>query len=223
MPDKQLSKILAIVGPTSSGKTRLGIKLARQFNGEIISADSRAIYQEMNLGTAKPSAEEQQGVAHHLLDFVPIEQEYTLADYQKDAFAAIDDILGRGKLPIIVGGTGLYVDAVIYNFVLPKTVTNPALRQKLEGKSATQLFEMLKNIDPETAGQIDQHNPRRIIRALEVKLGSGASIKSQQQKGAALYSTLALGLNPPKEELYERIELRLQDQLNLGLENQVRA
>ena len=128
----KLPKIIAVVGPTASGKTALGVTLAQKFKGEVISADSRAIYKEINIGTAKPTPQEQQGIPHHLIDFVPLNQPYSLAHYHRDATKAINDILARGRLPILVGGTGLYINAVIYSYQLPPAPANSAVRAKLE-------------------------------------------------------------------------------------------
>lgn len=223
MTNAQLSKIIALVGPTASGKTRLGVTLAKQFNGEVVSADSRAIYQEMNIGTAKPSTEEQAGIPHHLIDFVPLDKNYTVAHSKKDALAVINTILSRGKLPILVGGTGLYIKAVIDNLEWPKIPANPALRRKLEAKPPAELFATLQALDPETAAIIDEHNPRRLVRALEVRLLTGKSFQAQQKVGPPLFETLQVGLNPPKEELYKRIDERLAEQIERGLENEVRG
>ncbi len=125
-------KLIAIVGPTASGKTTLGIALAKKFGGEIVSADSRQIYRGMDIGTAKPTVEERRAICHHLIDIKDHNEDYTVADYQRDAFAAIDDIIARGKIPLLVGGTGLYVRAVLENFNIAKTIANPELRMRIE-------------------------------------------------------------------------------------------
>ena len=158
-----LPKIVAVVGPTASGKTALGVTLAQKFQGEVISADSRAIYKEMNIGTAKPTPQEQQGIPHHLIDFIPLNQPYSLADYHRGATKVINEILSRGHLPILVGGTGLYVNAVILNYQLPPAPANSAVRAKLEALEPDELFKMLEKADPETAADIDRHNPRRFL------------------------------------------------------------
>lgn len=218
-----LPKIVAIVGPTASGKTALGVALAQRFSGEVVSADSRAIYQEMNLGTAKPTPDEQQGVTHHLIDSATLTQTYTLAQYQREAHQAITAILHRANLPIIVGGTGLYVNALLDNYTLPKALANPALRAKLTGQTAEKLYATLQKLDPETAAVIDRRNPRRLIRALEVKLTTGHSFTTQAKTAQPLYKPLVLGLAPNKRTLKERITKRVALQLEAGLEREVKA
>lgn len=218
----QLPPLVVIMGPTASGKTTLGIALAKQFNGEVVSADSRVIYKELNIGTAKPSLADQGGIPHHLLDIVPLTQNYSVAQYKKDALAAISDIQKRGKLALLVGGTGLYVKAITDNLTWPKVAVNPALRRKLEQKTPEELFATLSTLDPETAAIIDSHNPRRLVRALEVRLVSGKSFFAQQQVGPPLFRPLMLGLAPDKETLARRINSRVDEQIAAGLEAEVR-
>ena len=215
-------QIIAIVGPTASGKTALGVTLAQKFKGEVVSADSRAIYKDLGIGTAKPTPEEQRGVPHHLIDFVPLNQPYSLADYHRDATKAINDILARGHLPILVGGTGLYVNAVVYNYQLPPAPASSAVRAKLEALTTDELFKMLEKADPEAAGVIDRHNPRRLVRALEVFLTTGRSIYSQQKTREPQYDSLIIGLEPEKNILKERITKRVENMLEAGLENEVK-
>lgn len=222
-----LPKIIAVVGPTASGKTALGIALAKKFGGEIVSADSRQIYRGMDIGTAKPSAAERHAVPHHLIDIKDPDEDYTVADYQRDAFAAIDDILVRGKTPIIVGGTGLYVHAVVENLDIPKTVANPKLRAEIENDIARDgldaAFKRLVALDPEAAYVVDPKNPRRVTRALEVALATGQPFTAQRIKHAPRYETLTLGLNPPPEALRERIDRRVDEMMRDGLVDEVRA
>ena len=218
----KLPKIIAVVGPTASGKTALGVTLAQKFKGEVISADSRAIYNEMNIGTAKPTPQEQQGIPHHLIDFIPLNQPYSLADYHRGATKVISEILSRGHLPILVGGTGLYTNAVIHNYQLPPAPANSAVRAKLEALEPDELFKMLEKADPETAAVIDRHNPRRLVRALEVFLTTGRSIYSQQKASPPQYEVLIIGLEPEKNILKDRLAKRVEAQLEAGLENEVR-
>lgn len=222
-----LPKIIAIIGPTASGKTDLGIFLAKKFNGEVVNFDSRQIYTKMNIGTAKPVGEwcEVDGrkvyivedVAHHLMDFVDPGTDYSLANFKADAFRVIDDILSRGKLPILVGGTGLYFWGVIDNLDLTKTEPDKELRIELESKTPAELVEMLKEKDPESAALIDLKNPRRVLRALEVVLSTGESFVSRQGKSDPRYDVLQIGLLWPREELNTRIDQRVEQQIRDGL------
>lgn len=216
-----LPKIIAVVGPTASGKTALGIALAARFGGEIVSADSRQIYRGMDIGTAKPSAMERHAIPHHLIDIKDPGEDYTVADYQRDAFAAIDGILARSKLPIVVGGTGLYVRAVVENLDIPKTVADPALRAEIERDivrdGLEDAFKRLVALDPEAAYVVDPKNPRRVVRALEVALTTGEPFTAQRVKRPPRYATLMLGLNPPPEILRERIDRRVDAMMRDGL------
>src|SRR5512136_318886 len=172
MSAPSLPLLICIVGPTGVGKTALAIELAERLNGEIVSADSRQIYRGMDIGTGKPMPDQLARVRHHLIDHVDLDQSYTLAEYQTDAYAAIDVIYSRGKQPLLVGGTGLYVRAVTEGLQIPAVPPNAELRARLEERAAQaggdKLYEELKQIDPEAAARIDPHNVRRIIRALEV-------------------------------------------------------
>lgn len=218
-----LPKIIAVVGPTASGKTNLGIELAKKFNGEIINADSRQVYCGMNIATAKEMAEDErggyfvQGIPHHLIDIVNPDEEFTLAHYKKIAFETIDEILSRGKLPIVVGGTGLYVRAIVDNPDIPAVAPNLELRAELEKKSISELAELLIKLDPKTAEKIDMKNPRRMIRAIEVASVTGGSFLAQQTKSAPRYDALQIGLDVPREKLYEHINARVDEQMRRGM------
>lgn len=218
-------KILAIVGPTASGKTTLAITLAREFNGEVASADSRQIYRGMDIGTAKPTRAELASIPHHLINIKNPDEPYTVADYKTDALFAIEEILRRGKLPIIVGGTGLYVQAVLENLDIPKTVANPELRAKLEKeieeKGLPALFEKLVALDPEAAYVVDPKNPRRVVRALEVAITTGEPFTAQRKKNEPLFSALVIGLDPALEILRERIDRRIDAMIRNGLVDEV--
>jgi len=227
-----LPKIIAIIGPTASGKTDLGIFLAKKFNGEILNFDSRQIYQEMNIGTAKPVGEWEEyvggkvymveGVPHHLMDFVAPDREYSLSNFKDDAMRVIGEILSRGKLPILVGGTGLYFWGVLENLNLTETQPDLELRKQLESKSLDDLVDLLREKDPESAEVIDLKNPRRVLRALEVVLSTGESFVARQGKNESLYNSLQIGLSWPREILNERIDRRVDVQLQDGLLDETR-
>jgi tRNA dimethylallyltransferase len=227
MSSNRPPRIIAIVGPTASGKTTLAIALAKKFGGEIVSADSRQIYRGMDIGTAKPTAAERRAIPHHLIDIKGPDEDYTVADYQRDAFVAIDDIIARGKFPLLVGGTGLYVRAVVENLDIPKAAADPKLRAEIEGDiardSLAAAFKRLIALDPEAAYVVDPKNPRRVVRALEVALTTGAPFTAQRLKRAPRYDALTLGLNPAPEILRERIDRRVDAMMRGGLVNEVRV
>ena len=211
MPIKNDKKIIVILGPTASGKTKLAVELAEKFNGEIVSADSRQVYRGMDIGTGKDLAE--YSVPYHLIDVVNPKLRFDLAQYQKLAFAAIDDILGRGKLPILAGGSGLYLQAVIDNYKLSDAKKDLALRKKLEKLNAGELFKKLEKLSPNLAvklNQSDKNNKRRLIRYLEI-LEQDKNFKSR--KGQKKYEALLIGLSYSGEILKQRIFKRLMDRL----------
>ncbi len=227
MQSTPLPKLVAIVGPTAGGKTSLAIALAKTFGGEIVSADSRQVYRGMDIGTAKPTAAERAAVPHHLLDIKDPGEEYTVAEYQQDAVAAVQGILGRGHVPFLVGGTGLYVRAVVENLDIPKAKADPQLRARIEREIAEEglaaVFEKLLACDPEAANVVDPKNPRRVIRALEVAISTGEPFTAQRKKAEHLFDVLEIGLNPPPEILRERIELRVDRMAENGLVEEVKA
>lgn len=220
---KYLPKIVVILGPTASGKTDLGLILAKQFNGEIISADSRQVYKKMDIGTAKPEGKWVENsyivdsIPHHLMDIVEPDQDFSLADFKNKANEIIKDILKRGKLPIIVGGTGLYIWSIVDNLDIPSVAPNIELRKELEKKSLSELVLMLKEKDPNSAKLIDLNNPRRVLRALEVVMSSGQSFFEQRTKSDPLYDVLQIGIETNKEELENRIDSRIDKQISSGL------
>lgn len=213
-------KLIVILGQTASGKSSLAIKLANKFDGEIVSADSRQIYRGMDIGTAKPL--NQEGVPHHLIDIVNPEEEFTLAEYKKFAVGKINEILERGKIPFLVGGTGLYIKVVVDNFGIPKVAPNKVLRKKLEKKSTQELFEDLKRFDPKTAESIDSKNKRRLIRALEVKIFSGISFVSAKKIADPYFHTLQIGIKISREKLYKNIDQRVEEAIEQRLESEVK-
>lgn len=209
--------IIVIAGPTASGKTSLAISLAKKFNGEIINADSRSIYREMNVATSKPTTKECQLIPHHLIDVVKPDELFSLADYKKLVNAAISEIHDRGKIPFLVGGTGLYIDSVVYDYSLPETKPNFDLRKDLEKSSTTELAERLESLDPITYQKIDLKNKRRLIRAIEVALQTKKSFVSLQTKKPKPTSILYLVLDIPRDILYERINQRVDKWKDEGL------
>lgn len=224
-------KLAVIVGSTASGKSELAVKLARQFDGEIISADSRQIYRGLNIGTGKIAGKwkignigsstsdkfiyKYKGIPHHCIDFVSPKKTFTVAEYKKCAERALDDITGRGLMPIIVGGTGFWINALVYNLNLPAVSPNLKLRKKLEKKNTGELFKILQELDPERAKTIEQKNPRRIIRAIEIARILGKVPKIGKKKSP--YNILWIGLNPPLKVLTWRIKKRAGQMLHHGL------
>jgi len=225
MPSKveQVSNLIVIVGPTAVGKTAHAIELAQRFDGEIVSADSRQIYRGMDIGTAKPTRQEQARVPHHLIDVVAPDEPYTLANYQAQAYAAIDGILARGKRPFLVGGTGLYVRAVVEGLRIPRVPPNQELRAQLALEDGAALYERLRALDPDAAARIDPRNVRRTIRALEVCLTTGAKFSDLGRASPPPYSIIQIGLTLPRPELYARIDARVERMMADGLVTEVEA
>ncbi len=246
---KPAIKILVIVGPTASGKSELAVKLAKKNNGEIISADSRQIYKGMNLGTGKVAGKWQnnksyvyKGIVHHCVDYVNPKKQYSAGLFKRDAQKAITDILERDRLPILCGGTGHWVDAVVYDQNLPDIKPNKKLRAALEKQSADVLFHRLLNLDPVRASTIDKFNKRRLIRALEIIIttghpvpplavqygsslsrtisGNNFSIKSKTI--APTHNVLWLGIKTNQTDLYKKIEKRLKQRLKQGMIKEVK-
>ena len=222
-------KLIVILGPTSSGKSDLAVKLAQKFNGEVISADSRQVYKGMNIGTGKITKKEMKGIPHYLLDVASPKKRFTVAQYQKLALAAINKIyseqnaqyIGRtarykkGKIPILCGGTGFYIQAVVEGIAIPKVKPDWKLRKRLQKKSNEELFELLKKLDPKRAKNIDKHNPRRLIRALEIVLKTKKPIPSL--KTIQQFDVLMIGIKKTPAELKKRIKQRLLKRLKQGM------
>jgi tRNA dimethylallyltransferase len=212
-------KLVVLLGTNASGKSALGIRLASRFGGEIISADSRQVYRGLDLGSGKITPEQTRMVPHHLIDVAEVTDYYSLAEYQRAAYGAIESIVAAGKMPFLVGGTGLYISAIVEGYELVEVPPNEPLRAELENLSLEQLVERLEKADSEAARQVDQKNSRRLIRALEIAAAGHTHSAGRQR--APRYDCLQLGLSWPKEILEERIEKRLRDRLNDGMIEEV--
>ncbi len=223
--------LIAVVGATASGKTALGAEIAKAYGGEVISADSMQLYQGLDIATAKPTAEEMQGIPHHLISVLPPQQACSVAEYTEMARAKIEDILSRGKLPVVVGGTGLYIDALLDNIQFPDIPAAPQLREQLNREAAEQgaaaLLERLRACDPETAEKLHENNLRRVIRALEVYTLTGIPLSEHAKKSRetpAPWDVLRIGIGFRDRELqYDRIRQRVDQMLERGLTDEVRA
>ncbi|MDQ3692598.1 MAG: tRNA (adenosine(37)-N6)-dimethylallyltransferase MiaA [Chloroflexota bacterium] len=217
---------MVIAGPTATGKTGLGIELGRRFSGEVVNADSRYFYRGFDIGVAKPDMIERRGIPHHLIDMLPPTGEMSLAIYQDLAMGAIAGVHGRGRLPLLVGGTPLYVNAVVEGWHIPRVPPNPALRRALEAEAAThggeRLLARLREVDPVAAGR-NAGNARRIIRALEVYAATGVPMSAQEGKGPPPFRALELGLTMPRAALYRAIDARVEAQIRRGLVDEARA
>ena len=221
-----MNKFVAIVGPTGIGKTRMAIQLGLRFSGEIINADSRQIYRHMDIGTAKPSKEELAAVPHHLVDIIEPNQEFSLPEYQKLANDAIQDIQSRGKVPFLVGGSGLYIWAVLEGWVVPKVAPDVTFRRGLEKKAeigqGAELYRELQHIDPAAAEKIDPRNVRRVIRALEVNRLADSKFSQLQQKQPPPFQSLIIGLTACRTELYRRADARVDNMIKQGFVDEVK-
>lgn len=217
--------VIAIVGPTASGKTAAALAVAQRYNGEIVSADSMQIYRGMDIGTAKATPQERALVPHHMLDVAEPDQPYTTAQYAQGAGAAIADILARGKLPILCGGTGLYLEAALYEMEMG-VAPDPAFRQRMEALGNAQLHDRLVQVDPISAARIHPNDRKRVIRALEIQAQTGRPASTQgqgfRQGRQPRYRFLELALELPREALYERIDRRVDQMLQQGLLDEVR-
>ena len=224
-------KLISVVGPTASGKTALAVELAKKYNGEIISADSMQIYKGMNIATAKPTDEEKQGIPHHLTDFLPSDKTYSVADFADEAGCCIEDIVSRGKMPIIAGGTGLYVDSLLNGVSFEKQERNEEISNELfalyQQNGIDYLLNMLGEFDGESAENLrEQRNVKRIIRAIEFYKTSGITI-SEHNRNSKLqdspYSPIKIGLKfEDRQKLYDRINLRVDIMLENGLVDEAR-
>lgn len=215
------NKLIVIAGPTASGKTALSLKLAKKFNGEIISADSRAIYKKLNIGTAKPTAVERKIVPHHLVNVIEPNKILTLAQYKNLAISHIYNITSRTKVPFLVGGTALYIYSIIDNWQIPEVPPNKKLRAKLEKQSTEKLYQKLLKKDPEVKNFIDPLNKRRVIRALEVVTATKKPFSEQRKKGQPLFDILVIGVKKTPNKLKKMIALRTKKMLKAGLIKEV--
>ncbi len=209
-------KLIVILGPTASGKSFLAIKLARKFNGEIISADSRQVYRGLDIGAGKVSKKEQRLIPHHLLDIVSAKKQFTVAEFKPLALKAMDQIRAKDKLPFLVGGTPFYIYATIDDLAIPEVAPNWKLRKQLKKKSAAQLFQMLKKLDPRRAETIDAKNPVRLMRAIEIVKTTGQAVPNFSQVHANK-DILILGLKKSQTELNRLIDLRVKQRFQAGL------
>lgn len=216
------NKLIVILGPTGSGKSDLAIKLAKKFRGEIISADSRQIYQEMDIGTAKITKKEMANIPHYLIDIIKPNQEFTLADYKTKAVKIIKNIQKQDKLPFLVGGTGLYIQSIVDNLKIPKIKPDKKLRIKLEKLPNQKLFNKLEKLDLDALKIIDINNKRRMIRALEVCLITKKPFSQQRKKGQPIFSILQIGLKIDKKDLEQKINKRTNQIIKNGLIKEVK-
>lgn len=228
--------IIVITGPTASGKTALSLQVAKDLGGEIICADSMTVYRGMNIGTDKPTVltknvkekkengcYEINGICHHLLDIVEPDEEFNVVEFQKMVTDTVDKIHSRGNIPMLVGGSTMYIDAYIYGYELPSAKPDPALRESLEKRNCEELFEELIGLDPDAEWTIDRHNKRRIIRALEVTLQTGIPFTHQKKKHGLPDNVLYLAVSRPREELYADINRRVDEMMEVGFLNEVRT
>ncbi|MFH1048590.1 MAG: tRNA (adenosine(37)-N6)-dimethylallyltransferase MiaA [Patescibacteria group bacterium] len=216
---KNLPKIIVIAGPTASGKSGLAVKLARKFNGEIISADSRQVYEGMDIGTGKITKKEMARIPHYLLDVANPKKQFTVAQYKQLADKEIKKIIKRGKIPITCGGTGFYIQAITENISIPEIKPDAKLRATLEKKSTKELFSQLKKLDPRRAKNIDRNNRRRLIRALEIIIKSGKKVPLL--KSNPEYEVLFIGVKRGMRELKELIKSRLLKRLKMGMVKEI--
>ena len=221
-------KVIVICGPTASGKTALSIELAKKINGEIVSCDSMQIYKDMDIGTAKPTIEEMQGIKHYMLDFVSPDERYSVADYKKQAKQAIREIIEKGKVPIVVGGTGLYVDSLIYEIEYQDIEFDEKYRKQLEEKSEKEGLEVLyneaKKIDPEAITKISQNDKKRILRILEIYNATGKNKTEQEKesrKNEVEFDYKVYAISWDREKLYDRINQRVDIMIDQGLIEEV--
>lgn len=231
--ERAISRVLCIVGPTSSGKTSLAIALAKRFHGEVINADARQVYQEFDIGTGKPAEGKHgvfeghraflvAGVPHFLMDFLPPDQVFTVAEWRKKALTAIRGISSRGHLPMVVGGTGLYVQALVDNYLIPHVPPQPAYRAAMESKSLSELCDMLRKVDPGAADVVDLKNRRRVLRALEVVTFTGKPFNQQRRKSKPVVDPLFLAIEWPREVLYKRIDDAVENMIERGWIDEIR-
>mgnify|MGYP000653550052 CR=1 FL=1 len=223
-------KLIVICGPTATGKTKLGVALAQRLGGEVVSADSMQVYRRMDIGTAKPTPEEMRGIPHHMLDVADPEEDFSVARYVEMAARCVDDVLARGKLPIVAGGTGLYIDSLLSGRTFAPFSPDSALRGELERELAEQggpaMLEALRQVDPEAAARLHPNDHKRIIRALEVYRSTGKTITQHNRETQAIpprYDALTIGLAfQDRQAMWKRIDQRVDEMVAAGLEDEVR-
>ncbi|WP_100333721.1 tRNA (adenosine(37)-N6)-dimethylallyltransferase MiaA [Bacillus alkalisoli] len=222
-------KLIVLIGPTAVGKTKLSIELAKKVNGEIISGDSMQIYKQLDIGTAKIHKNEMDGIPHYLIDIKEPTESFSVADFQREVRMLIDEITSRGKVPMIVGGTGLYIQSVLYDYQFSESGGNEEIRNQLEGlleeKGEEHLFSMLQKVDQKSAETIHPNNVRRVMRALEVFESTGKTFSSftENQHNELLYEVAMVGLTMDRKKLYERINRRVDMMMDSGLINEVKT
>lgn len=220
-----MSKILVICGATASGKTGLAVKCAKALNTEIISADSQLVYKGLNIGTAKPTEEERQGIIHHLIDVAEPKSTFSVFDYAELAIPAVNKLLSEDKMPILCGGTGFYINSVLFDFSYGHAGADLEIREKynalLEERGKEYLYSLLQQVDPETAQKLHVNDTKRVIRALEIYESSGRKKSDQHDNLIPKYDYLAVAINYPREELYRRIDTRVDEMFELGLVEEV--
>lgn len=216
--------VIVVSGPTASGKSALALKIAEKYGGEIVSADSMQIYKELSVGTAKPDKSEIKRVPHHLVDILEPEEKFSAADFKKRAEEAIEDISSRGRLPIIAGGTGLYIDSLLYSTGFSHPKENPELRRELaemnEKEGADAVYAILKSLDGDAAEKIHKNNVKRVIRAIEIIKSTHKSLEESVEKPLGVspkYEVLYVFINPDRQELYRRIDRRVDEMMEQGL------
>lgn len=219
-----MTRVIAVIGPTSVGKTKMGVELAKKLNGEIISGDSMQIYKGMDIGTAKVTYDEMEGIVHHCIDILEPTDEYSVKDFQDTVREKINDIVSRGKLPIIVGGTGLYIKAALYDYEFSETKDDhQTFRNKYKDYDNEKLYEYLKQIDEQSANELHPNNRQRVLRAIEIfeETGTKKSDIVSSQQHICLYDTYFVGLTLDRELLYERINQRVDKMKDMGLQKEV--
>ena len=225
MQERASHPLIAIVGPTATGKSSLALQLAQRFDGEIVNGDSRLVYRHMDIGSAKPSPQDLSLAPHHLVNIVNPDEPYSLALYLAQANEAIQDIQKRGKTPLLAGGSGQYVRALLEGFNAPQVSPNPALRATLETQAWEEgpeaLWERLRRVDPESAARIDPRNVRRVIRALEVYTETGVPFSQARKREKPPYHSLTIGLTMERESLYRRIDRRVESMIESGWPQEV--
>ncbi len=223
-------KVIVIVGPTASGKTALSIELAKQINGEIVSCDSMQIYKDMNIGSAKPSLEEMQGIKHYMIDIVEPDKRFSVAEYKKQAEQAIEEILSKGKMPIVIGGTGLYADSLIYGIEYPEIEFDKNYRNELENlanskEGLSNLYEKAKEIDSKAIEKISPNDKKRILRILEIYHSTGKTkteLEAESRKNEVKYDYRVFAINMDRQILYNRINKRVEIMIENGLIEEVK-